>query len=219
MTALALVRTPERMSEHLDSFIRSLGPWGYPVFLLAALIEYIFPPFPGDTVVVLGGAWAARGDRSLVLLAAMLTVGNIIGIAATWRLGRSLAARINTAKDGELVLGMKIEHIRKAQDLMRARGALLLVTNRFLPSFRAVIFLAAGASEVTLIKSLVLGTISALLFNALLVGVGYEIGDNAEAIAAFFSRFRIASFILLGVIAAIFLGRFLWKRARAHSAA
>lgn len=207
------------MSEHIDSFIRSLGPWGYPVFLLAALIEYVFPPFPGDTIVVLGGAWVARGDRSIALLALMLTVGNIIGIAVTWRVGLAMASRIANAKDGETVLGLNIEIIRKAQDMMRTRGTLLLITNRFLPSFRAVLFFAAGASGVSLIRSLLLGTLSAIAFNTMLVGVGMAIGDNAEAIASFFSRFRIASFILLGVIAVIFLARFLWKRARAHSAA
>ena len=207
------------MGEHLDAFIRSLGPWGYPLFLAAALIEYVFPPFPGDTVVVLGGAWAARGDRSIAVLYLMLTLGNVLGVALTWRVGRALAGRIERAHDGDRILGLKVESIRKAQTAMRARGTVLLATNRFLPSLRSVLFIAAGASEVPFARALLLGTLSALVFNALLVGVGVEVGDNAEAIAGFFRHFRVASFVLLGVLVVGFVARFLWRRARAQSPA
>ncbi len=206
------------MWPELDAFIRTMGPWGYPLFGLAALIEYVFPPFPGDTVSVLGGAWAVRGDRSFVLLHLALTAGSAVGIAATWRLGRALAGPFRRAPESGRVLGMSVLHIRKAQTMMRDRGTFLLLANRFLPSFRSVLFVAAGASDMPLRRALALGSVSAALFNALLIGVGAAIGDNAEAIGQFFSTFRIASLGALGVLALGFLGRFLWRRGRAQSA-
>ena len=205
------------MFPELDAFIRTLGPWGYPLFGLAALTEYIFPPFPGDSVSLMGGAWAGRGERSLVLLHLCLTLGSAVGIAATWRVGRALAGPVRSAPETARLLGMPVLQIRKAQAAMRRRGTLLLLANRFLPSFRSVLFVAAGASDVPLSRALLLGGISAALFNALLIGVGVAIGDNAEAIAQFFRTFRVASFSVLGVVVIGFLGRFLWQRARARS--
>jgi len=205
------------MPSGFDAFIQTLGAWGYPGLGLAAFIEYVFPPFPGDTVVVLGGAWAEREYRSLVLVHLVLTLGSIAGMALTWRLGRSLSERIRLAPDGSRLLGLKVGQIRRAQALMRDRGGWLLVANRFLPSFRSVLFVAAGAADVPLWRTLALGTVSAVLFNALLLAVGVAVGDNADAIADFLRTFRTASIAGVAFIAVLFLGRFLWRRARAQS--
>lgn len=205
------------MPAGFDAFIQTLGAWGYPGLGLAALIEYVFPPFPGDTVVVLGGAWAEREYRSLVLVQLVLAVGSVIGMTLTWRLGRSLAERIRVAPEGSRLLGLKVGQIRQAQTLMRSRGGWLLLANRFLPSFRSVLFVAAGASDVPLWRTLALGTVSAVAFNTVLLSVGVVVGDNAERIADFLARFRTASILGVVFVALLFLARFLWRRARAQS--
>ena len=115
------------------------------------------------------------------------------------------------------MLGLQVGQIRRTQALMRERGGWLLVTNRFLPSFRSVLFVAAGAAGVPLWRTLLLGTVSAALFNALLLGAGVAVGDNAEAIAAFLRTFRTASILGVAVVALLFLARFLWRRGRAQS--
>lgn len=205
------------MWPELETFIRELGAWGYPTLMLAALLEYVFPPFPGDTIVVLGGAWAAREDRSIPLTFALLTLGSMVGIAATWRLGRSFAGKIGEAPEDSLLFGISVAHLRRAQALMRIRGDWLLLANRFLPSFRSVLFIAAGASNVSFKRTLAFGTVSAALFNGMLLGVGMVIGDNAEKIAEFFQKFRIGSLAAAGLVLLLLLGRFLWQRARAMS--
>lgn len=205
------------MSEDLDRLMELLGAWGYPGLGLAALIEYVFPPFPGDTVTVLGGAWAARESRSLLLVHLVLTVGGVLGMALTWRLGRSLAGRISLAPEGSRLLGLKVGRIRQAQALMRTRGDWLLISNRFLPSFRAVLFVAAGASDVSLWRTLALGTLSAAVFNGILLAVGVAVGVNAEAIAHFLRQFRYLSIAGVTVVVLILLGRFLWQRRQVKS--
>ena len=205
------------MPAGFDAFIQTLGAWGYPGLGLAALIEYVFPPFPGDTVVVLGGAWAEREYRSLVLVELVLMAGSLLGMASTWRLGRSLSDRIRQAPEGSRLLGLQVGQIRRAQTLMRARGGWLLLANRFLPSFRSVLFVAAGASDVPLWRTLALGAVSAVAFNTVLLSVGVVVGDNAERIADFLRTFRTASIAAVAFVAVLFLARFLWRRARAQS--
>ena len=112
-----------------DAFIETLGAWGYPGLGLAALIEYLFPPFPGDTIAVLGGAWTAREDRSIVLVHLVLTLGSVVGMVVTWRVGRSLAQKIRLAPEGSRMVGLKVGQIRKAQQLMRTRSTWVLLAN------------------------------------------------------------------------------------------
>lgn len=206
------------MQEELDQLMQLLGAWGYAGLGVAALIEYVFPPFPGDTVALLGGAWAARDDRSVLLVHLVLTLGSAVGIALTWRVGRALASRISRAPEGARLLGLEVARIQRAQRLMREKGDWVLLSNRFLPTFRSVLFLAAGAAEVPLWRALALGMVSAAVFNGILLAMGVMVGVNAEAIAAFFHQFRVASLTGLGVAVALLVVRFLWQRRRVKSA-
>lgn len=205
------------MLEHFDAWVRLLGVWGYPVLGLAALIEYVFPPFPGDTVTLLGGAYAGRGERSFALVLLAVTAGSMLGIVATWYAGTLVGNRADRLREGTLVFGITHAQLRKVQTAMKERGAWLLVVNRFLPSFRATLFLAAGAAHMPLRQVLLLGTLSALAWNALLLAVGLEVGDNAERIGAFFRTWRLGALAVVAVLAAAWLARRLWRRRRARS--
>lgn len=205
------------MLEFLDTWLRAVGPVGYLVLAAAALLEYVVPPVPGDTVTLLGGAYAASSDRSLLLVLAALTAGSLVGMAITWRVGLAVGARLSTLPPEQKVLGFfSAGQLQKAQALMRSRGGWLLVVNRFLPSFRAVVFVAAGASGVPLSRALFLGGLSALAWNALLVSVGVAIGQNAQRIDTFVSTYRQAAYVIVAVVAAGFLARWAWRRRRSR---
>jgi membrane protein DedA with SNARE-associated domain len=200
------------MLEAFDALVRSVGPWGALLLGVAALLEYVVPPFPGDTVTLLGGAYVARGEHPLVLVLGALVLFSLVGMAATWRLGRALGHRVDAAKDGPLAFGLTHEQVRRAQALMRTRGDWVLVLNRFMPSFRAVVFVAAGASGVPLPRVLALGSASALAWNGLLLVVGANVGANAEALEAWLSRYRTTALVLCVVALAAFLAWRWWKR-------
>lgn len=202
------------MLELVDVWLRAVGPLGYLVLAAAAMLEYLAPPFPGDTVALLGGAYAAGGQRSLLLVMIALTTGSLVGIAATWRFGLALGARLSTFPAERRVLGLPVARLQAAQVLMRQRGAWLLVVNRFLPSFRAMVFIAAGAAGIPLSRALLLGGVSALAWNALLVSVGVALGENAERIDTFFSTYRHAALGAVGALVVALLLRWLWRRRR-----
>lgn len=202
------------MLEAFDALVRELGPWGVVLFGVAALLEYVFPPFPGDTVTLLGGAYASRGEHPLWLVLVVLMGFSVAGMALTWVVGRSLGKRLDAAKEGPLVFGLTHEQLRRAQVTMRERGEWVLVLNRFMPSFRAMVFVAAGASGTPLPRVLLLGSVSALAWNALLIFVGSKVGAHADQLEAWLSTYR---FIALGVTAVVLLGflaRRLWLRRR-----
>lgn len=197
------------MVETFDSWVRELGQLGYLVLALAALIEYLAPPFPGDTIVLMGGAYAVRGGNSVLLVWLAVTVASIIGISCNYAVGRYVADRVNARPEGKLLFGVTHANVRELQEKMRERGAWLLVVNRFLPTFRTVLFIAAGASRMPLRKVLALGVLSALAWNGMLLGVGYLLGGNAERLEKLLTEYKRGAFIVVGLVVVVLLVRWL----------
>lgn len=190
------------MVERFDSWIRELGPFGYLFLGLAAMLEYVFPPFPGDTITLLGGVYAVRGERPWPLVLLSVTLGSVLGAAINYRFGQFIADRLERRPDERLPLGLSHESMHRLQQKMVDRGAFLLVINRFLPSLRALIFVAAGASAMPLGKVLSLGALSALAWNLLMLGIGIALGGNIERLSSLFATYQKVALGLVGVAVA-----------------
>jgi membrane protein DedA with SNARE-associated domain len=190
------------------------GPALYVALGLAALVEYVFPPFPGDSVSVLGGALVARAQGSLPLAVVALTVGSLVGIAAGWRAGLAFQGRLAQRTDDERLLGVSVGALKRAAERLRAQGAWPLLLNRFVPSLRALVFVAAGAAGLPLRRVLLWGGLSALLWNVLLVAVGAAVGVNAARIEAWLSTYRVAALSLVAAVVVVAVVRWVVRRSR-----
>ncbi|MCL2012950.1 MAG: VTT domain-containing protein [Cystobacterineae bacterium] len=214
----------QALIDFVKSWAENLGPWGYAALLAAALIEYIFPPFPGDSVVALGGAWAWGTSQSWLGVWLAVTVGNAVGIGLQHRLGYALAQRTQGRKPGWVLKklmawGLTEERVSAMQERIRKHSVALLLLNRFLPSLRALVFLAAGASGLPLKKTLGWGILGSLAWSAFLLGLGAwlggKVGDNAEEILLWLERYQEVAAWLLGTALVLWLGHALWKRRKA----
>jgi membrane protein DedA with SNARE-associated domain len=195
------------MVETLDAWIRAVGPLGYAALFAASLIEYVFPPFPGDTVVLLGGVFAARGQRSWLLVLATVTLGSVVGSAIDYFIGSRLARRFERGAD----FAARHPHLVRLQEKMRGRGILLIAINRFMPGVRGLIFLAAGAAGMDFRRVMGWGALSALVWNAAILGVGIAVGGNAERLEGFVQRYNQVAWVVMAVAVAGFATWYLWK--------
>jgi membrane-associated protein len=184
----------------------------YAGLFAAALVEYVFPPFPGDSVSVLGGALVTRAQGSLPLAVLALTAGSLVGIAACWRVGVGLGSGLDARPDDARVLGLSFGALKRGAAHVRSKGTWLLLVNRFVPSFRAVLFVAAGAAGLRLPRVLLLGGLSALAWNSLLVGVGVALGVNAERIEAWLATYQASALAVAGGLAVLVGVRWAWRR-------
>lgn len=202
----------EQMVEQFDRWVQQLGSLGYLLLGLAALLEYIVPPFPGDTVTMLGGAYAVRGEKSALGVFFAVTLGSVIGLMGMYGVGRLVGTRVDKFPEGKLFIGITHARIRQIQEQMRLRGSWLLVANRFFPTFRAVLFIAAGAARMPFGKVVLLGTLSAIAWNAVMITIGYTVGGNIERLTALLNRYNRIAFIVLGVAVLALVLRFFIKR-------
>ena len=190
------------MVESIDSFIMALGIAGLLVLGLAAMLEYLVPPFPGDTITLLGGVYAVRGDHPWPLVFLVVTVGSVAGAAINYWFGHWLARRFE-ANPQASYLGFTHAKLEAVQARMRRNGPWLLLVNRFLPGIRGVIFIAAGAARMPRRNALLLGAVSAMAHNGLVLTLGHAVGGNLEQLEDMMAKYQqaVVGLVLIGLLA------------------
>jgi membrane protein DedA with SNARE-associated domain len=202
----------------LDEFLHTLehGPqyWAYALVVAAAAIEYVFPPVPGDTVALFAVALAVRAQLSWVFVYLSMTLGALLGGLAAWGFGVWLANHEDSWPSFLKTPGATraLDAVRRGYD---RHGAMYLVANRFLPALRAFFFVGAGMSRMKAGPVIVFGGISAAIWNALLMGIGYAVGSNWDVLRDLAERYAIATLILVVIAAVGVIARFVWDGRRA----
>jgi membrane-associated protein len=192
-----------RLTQALADAIVRTGPVAPAILFLASFVEYVFPPFPGDLVVVLGAWYAVNGQISWPATFVATTAGALAGAWVDWRVGRSIGRHLEQRAHRPTIVHRLLteERLARFDEGYRRWGGLLLVANRFFPGVRAFIFVAAGASGIPLRKVLLLGGVSAAAWNVLLLGAGALIARNLDELVGLFDRYtQVASTVLAGAL-------------------
>lgn len=200
----------------LGEAVATTGPLAPAILFGATLVEYVFPPFPGDLVVVLGAWYAVQGAVSWPAAFAAVTLGALAGAWLGHRVGAALGPRLDRrlARRGPV----SEDRLLRFQASYRRWGVWLLLANRFLPGVRAFVFVAAGASGIPLRTVLLFGGLSALLWNALLLGVGALVVHNVDELVGFVEHYTRAAWVAVGAVAAVGAAALAWRRRAARRA-
>jgi membrane-associated protein len=183
---------------------------GVGILFLCAMIEYVLPPFPGDTVTLFGAFLAAREGWSVLLVFVAVTLGSVAGAALDWALGRRL---------GRAPLETLTGRRRRLRELaaplvarFERRGAAYLALNRFLPGVRALLFVAAGMARLPAWKVLLWGGLSAAAWNALIIAAGFAVGTNWPRLLGWLRTYTTVAWIAVGTIVVALVARWLWRK-------
>jgi membrane protein DedA with SNARE-associated domain len=115
--------------------------WSYLVIFAVATVDAFFPLVPSESLVVLGGSLAGRGDLVLWLVIACAAAGAILGDNICFWIGHFVGER--TVKR---VLGNEKWHGRLewAERTLDERGAYIIIIARFIPGGRTAVTFSAG---------------------------------------------------------------------------
>lgn len=187
-------------------------PWALKIIFLclSVAIEYIFPIFPGDTVVVLAGFLHAKGAFDLKEIFVAIIIGSLIGSFLAYQAGRYISSHPHFS----FVKRIQSSKSFVAFNHWYARfGSIFLLLNRFFPGIRALFFVSAGMTHLPLLKVLLLGGLSAIIYNLFLVFLGQWLGFNADLIIDYLYKYSIAFYILLFFIVSLVL-IYKWQKKR-----
>lgn len=200
----------QRLAAELAEVIARTGSLAPAVLFFATFVEYVFPPFPGDLLVVVGAWYAVQGALSWPATFVWVTAGGIAGAWVDYRIGKLLGRRLDArvARRGALPAA----RLAAFEASYRRHGAWLLVANRFLPGVRAFVFLGAGAVGIPLGRVMLLGGLSAALWNACLLGAGALVAHNLNELVDLVDRYTRVAWTAVAVALLLALAVALWRR-------
>lgn len=176
----------------------------------AAALEYVFPPFPGDTITLFGAVLITAYGWSFGGVFAAMMAGSLVGMILNLWVGTRIRRRVGKEGEAEAAASDRVRKrrraLRRAVAKFERHGALYLVINRFIPAARALVFVAAGMSGMRWRVALLLGMVSAAAWNLLLIGIGVAIGANWETMLAWlhtYNRIALAAGAVIVVAVAI----------------
>jgi membrane protein DedA with SNARE-associated domain len=204
----------EQITQDLIQWIRLLPPVSiYLVFFLVAYIENVVPPIPGDILVAFGGYLVAEAVVDLLPLYLLTTFASVVGFMSMYWLGARWGGRLQE-KQGDywLVRFIPLEYVNKVQDWMRRWGQGVVLANRFLAGTRSVIALTAGISQTKPIYTALSSTVSSLLWNGILLGLGWLLHRNWRVMGDYLSIYGRIILVLLVLIVVVRFGISYYKK-------
>lgn len=184
----------ESLLEHLRG---GEEPWHYVVLGLAAAAEYFFPPAPADLIALFGAFLASAAGYSLVLVYVSLIAGSMTGAMLTYWIGRYFADYPSRLPKF-LRTGRAEKALSEIELIFARRGVMFLCVNRFVPILRAFAFIAAGLAGLRPGKVFAAGLVSAGVWNAILLALGYAAGSNWRQVQTTIENYSaVASAVLV----------------------
>ncbi len=180
---------------------------------LSSFVENLFPPVPGDTIIIFGAFLVGIGRLDLFWVYFSTTLGSLSGFMSLFWIGRYLGRRFFIERDYRFI---KAKDIIKAEDWFRKYGYFLIVLNRFIPAIRSVISLAGGISGLSGIKVSILALMSCAVWNIIWTLLGYALGSNWEAfktnMSAIMMRYNITILVFFCLFVLFIIIRRQYKR-------
>lgn len=197
----------------IDEFIRqfadNVADYGYVIAFLASLLEnsiFLGLIVPGDTVILLSGFFAGKGNLSYPLALIAIIVGASVGDNAGFLLGRKLG-RDWLRRVGPK-FGYKKTNIERTELFWEHHGEKAIIIGDFMAYLRTFVPFFAGTSEMTQRRFFVWDLLAISVHAVLLLTLGFYFGDNWETIRSIFGGFSL----LLLLIFLVMVYRFLVKK-------
>ena len=203
------------MFEDILNNISNFTPfWIYVTLFLFAFVENVFPPSPSDLVVVIGGSLVSTGVINFIPILLLTTIGSVIGFMVLFYIGSTVDRKVVHSGKFKYI---PVDAIDKVELWFKKYGNYVILANRFLPGTRSVISFFAGMSMMDAKKTILLATISAFVWNAIIIYLGYIFGNNVSVVDKYLSTYsNIAIAISIGV-ALVFIIKFILSKKKNSS--
>lgn len=198
------------MFEDILTRISTFPPlWIYITLFFFAFIENLFPPSPSDVVTVIGGSLVGAGAINFLLALVFTTLGSILGFALMFYIGATVDKKLIHSGRFRFI---PVESLNKVEVWFRKYGYFIVVVNRFMPGTRAVISFFAGMSNLDPKRTITLCFVSALLWNAILLYLGFIFGDNVALVDKYLTTYQNIVIAVTAVAVLFFIIRIFFRK-------
>ena len=173
------------------------------IVFVSAWLEFVFPPYFGDSVMLFGFFLAGQGVASPTEVFAAAVAGSILGSVVAFLLGERYGDRLLRHLSWKK---KRLEAPAKLRGIFERYGEAVLLVNRFVPFFRNFMIYGAGAFRLRLLPSMAANAVSVLGFVGMLMAVGlWTAGSWAEIQATFQQALGRLGVLVILALTALFV--------------
>jgi membrane protein DedA with SNARE-associated domain len=193
--------------------IGTVSSWGYAGILSLMILEASSLPFPSEIILPFSGYLVSIDKLNLWVTIFVATTGAIIGSLVDYYIGLKGYQAITKYR----LFGRSIcseSQLKTAMDWFSRYGPFMVFVARLIPVFRTIISFPAGAVRMPLTKFIAYTVSGCLIWNILLIYVGYYLGSSWTEVA------DVAHYlVIVAIVAFIALAAYLIIRRRRRIAA
>lgn len=186
------------LNEIVNFLVQTVNDWGYFGVFALMFLESSFFPFPSEVVMVPAGYLVFKGEMSLLFAFAAGVGGSLVGALFNYYLCLFFG-RAFISKYGKYV-GITDEKMAKFEAFFDKYGEISTFNCRLIPGIRQYISLPAGLAKMHLGKFCIYTSLGAGIWVAILLALGYYIGENEELITEYLHLITLALLAFVGVL-------------------
>jgi membrane-associated protein len=186
---------------------------GYPALFAIIYLETGALVFflPGDSLLVVAGLYAAKGDLNIWLLNLLLIPAAIIGDATSYMIGKRLGPRLFNRPKSRL---FNPKHIQRAHEFYERHGGKAIIIARFVPIVRTFVPVVAGAAQMRYRDFATYNIVGGVAWIVSMTLTGYFLGNVVPGIDK-----HIEKLIILVVFLSLTPAMYEWAKAKLRARA
>lgn len=197
--------------EDLQFLIPLIKTYGYWVVGVGIFLECMGVPFPGETVLILGGVAASLGHLNLALVIFIAALAAVFGDNMGYMIGKKFGRKI--IKKFEKFPLFHFKHVNRAERFFKLHGNKTVFLGRFTAILRTYSALFAGVFDMQYSTFFMYNLSGGVLWATLFGIIGYFLGDRLPLLGKIINDFNIVIFAIIGAFIAWKIGkRFLVKK-------
>lgn len=205
----------------MEAVVASASGWideavqtgGYYALAGLILIENLFPPIPSEVILPLAGYYVERGDMMFIPAVLAATIGSVLGALILYY-GSAKGGRPLVERHAHRV-HMSMADVDRAQAWFDRYGPWVVLFGRMVPGVRSLVSIPAGLAHMSVVRFTLLTTLGSLVWNTLLIGAGWALGSEWEAVGDIIGP---ASKPIIGAVLVILLGLLFVRNCRRRAA-
>ncbi|MCW3999199.1 MAG: DedA family protein [Candidatus Bathyarchaeota archaeon] len=190
------------------SLTRTVASWGYSGVFSLMLLEASSLPIPSEIILPFAGYLVSSGHLDFILTLLVATVAALAGSLIDYYIGlKGVEALTKYRLLGRAVFSES--QLKVAANYFYRYGAVMVFVGRLIPVVRTLISFPAGAVKMPLAKFVGYTLAGCLIWNSLLIYVGFYLGGKWHEVSDF------SHYIVIAVAVAavgVFVWYLLWRR-------
>jgi membrane-associated protein len=174
---LALIDFILHIDAHLAELIRDYGAWIYGILFAIIFVEtglVVMPFLPGDSLLFVAGAFAAKGDMDVSLVIVLLSIAAMLGDALNYAVGRYFGEKVFAWENSRWFNKRLFD---KTHAFYERHGGKTIVIARFLPFLRTFAPFVAGAAKMNYARFAMYNVSGGIFWVASLTIAGFWFGN------------------------------------------